>query len=197
MPMSAVQIANMALANLGRSSTIQSFDEKSPEAKQASLWYAQTLDMALEAHDWHFARARVALAQHAEDPPSEWYFRYVYPVNCLAMRRLEQMSRVDDAYPFAIETDSVGENCVLTNVQNAIGVYTFRQTNPARFTPHFVDFFSYLLAANMAVPLTAKRALKDDNIKAAAVALRRASALAATQQISEPERDADMIRARS
>jgi hypothetical protein len=196
MPLSAVQIANIALSNLGRSTTIQSFEEKSAEAKQASLWYAQTLDMALEAHDWHFARARAALALHNQDPPPEWYFRYVYPVNCIAIRRLEQVSRVDDAYPFTTEVDSTGENTILANVQNAVGVFTFRQTNPARFTPHFVDFLAYMLAANMAIALTSKRSIKDDNIKSAAVAFRRASGLSASQRIDEPERDADTIRAR-
>lgn len=196
MPLSAVQIANIALSNLGRSTTIQSFEEKSAEAKQASLWYAQTLDIALEAADWHFARKRAALAIHDQDPPPEWYFRYAYPADCIAMRRLEQVSRSQDAFPFTTEVDDDGENTVLTNVQNVVGVYTFRQTNPARYTPHFVDFFAYMLAANMAIALTGKRSIKDDNIKSAAQAFRRASALSASQRIEEPERDADIIRAR-
>jgi hypothetical protein len=196
MATSAISISNLALSHLGVKASIQSFDEASAEAKACKAWYSQSLEMALEAFDWSFARKREALAEHDEDPPPDWAYRYTYPSGCIKMRKLQQVSRQADEYPYHIEADADGVPSILTNVPDAVGIFTFRNNNPLIYPPHFVLFLSHLMAANMAVRLTGKRSLRKENMQDAGVALRAASGLNAGEQVNEPERESELIRER-
>lgn len=197
MATSSISISNLALSNLGLQTSIQSFDERSAEAKACQLWYPTSLEMALEAYDWSFARKRVALAESDEDPPPDWAFRYVYPAGCLKLRKLEQVSRQNDEIPYTVELDANGERTLLTNVQDAVAIFTFRQNQTALYTPHFVVFLGYLMASNMAIKLTGKLKLKSDNLAYAGQALRTASALDAGEAVEEAPRESEMIRGRA
>jgi hypothetical protein len=196
MAVSSIFISNLALSNLGLSSSIQSFDEKSAEAKACQLWYSPSLEMALEAYDWSFARRRKALALSDEDPPPDWAFRYIYPANCVKLRKLEQTSRQNDAYPYTIEMSDEGDRTILTNLDEAVAIFTFRQNVTSTYTPHFVQFLAYLMASNMAIKLTSKLKLKSDNLGLAGQALRTASALDAGEAVEEAPRESEIIRGR-
>jgi hypothetical protein len=196
MAASSIYIANLALSNLGISTSIQSFDEKTAEAKAVNLFYPQALEACLETYDWSFARVRAALALSSLAPSEDWAFRYVYPANCVKLRKIEQFSRQSDAYPYTVEVDENGERCVLTNIALARVVYTFRQSQAGVYTPHFVEFLAYMLASKMAVRLTAKRALLESNLELAGRALRTAAAYDAGESVEEAPRESEMIRER-
>ena len=209
----AVSIANMALSHLGAASTIESFDELSNEAVQCKLWYDIARKEVLEAFDWSFARKRATLAEHADGPPDEWAFRYQYPADCIMARSiwnafggigvfgLVDATRLSiyqgDVIPFELEASDAGDDLtILTNMEDAILVYTFDQAVPAMFSSHFVKILARNLAAKMAYSITGKQALEDEHFKIAERLIRLAPAYDGNQHGITPPAEATWIRGR-
>lgn len=153
MPVSIVAICNLALSRIGARSAVQSLNEDSTEAQACKLLYDFARDATLEAHDWNFARARVALADFG-GPPAGWSYRYALPSDCLAPRFLEQSPRTAQRPPFRVEGGAL-----LTDMAAATLVYTAAVVDPARFSPSFVTALSWRLGADLALPLTGKESL--------------------------------------
>lgn len=95
---SAVDVVNIALAEIGSQSTISSFQEDSAEANAAALLYQPKIDALLRAAPWAFARKQVFLTQlkavlidgvlQTDLPPQPWYYEYAYPSDCIRVRYL-------------------------------------------------------------------------------------------------------------
>ncbi len=200
MIISEVKIANMALALLGVRSTIENFTENTVEANQAQLWYDLSRQQVLEAFDWNFARKRLTLAAHSEDPPDGvWEYRYQYPADCLHFRKINNPSGdAVDAIPFDVESDATGQTkSILTDLEDAIGVYTFDLESPVFFSPLFIDALSTRLAAHIAIALTGKAVIRDGMFKLSEAIIAQAAAHSANEQVASPPRDADHIRGRA
>jgi|TARA_Y100000310_G_scaffold171987_2_gene172108 hypothetical protein len=196
---SAVKIANLALSNLGARSSIESFTEETAEANEADLWYNFSREAVLAAYDWSFARKRLTLASHSEDPPDGvWAYRYQYPADCLVARYLVNPAGSGaDAVPFEIEADSTGETkTILTDLDDAVLVYTWKLEITDLFSPHFVLCLSFLLAHHMALALTGKKAIRDDMLNRFLLLLLQADAQNANEMVDKPPREAESIRAR-
>ena len=104
----------------------------------------------------------------------------------------------NDASPFDIELSVNGEQkTILTNVEDAIAVYTFNLTATDLFSAMFVQALSHLLASQIAFSLTGKRKIQTDQFNFYQNVLRAAMASNANEQVSSAPRDADWIRARS
>jgi hypothetical protein len=199
MSTSPVKIGNMALANCGTATTIESFTENSVEAKQIKLWYDFARQQAFEAFDWNFARKRIDLATHSDDAPSnEWVYRYQYPSDALVIRRLENPNgKTDDAVPFEVENSESGEEkTILTDLQDARAVYTFDNQNPDMYSAVFINALASLLASYIGFVLTGKKAVVADNLQRYMVFLRMAEATRANERVEAQPRDTDWIRGR-
>lgn len=201
---SKVKIANMALSHIGANSSIESFDEESAEAGQIKLWYDYCRIQALEAFDWTFARKRQVLALleviESGDPlEHEWAFRYQYPADCLTARRISNPLGFDaDAVPYSIETSEANDvKTILTNMEDAVLVYTFDLDQTSLFSSHFVDCLAALIAHRIAFSLTGKRQMAADMLDLYRGLIRVAPAHNANEEVSKPPREADWIRARS
>jgi hypothetical protein len=161
MATSAVTISNMALSRIGARSTIASLTEDSNEARHCKLLFDHARDATLEAFDWNFARVRVALAELG-DEPTGWSYRYAYPSNCIQPRFLEAPTRTERRLPYRIEAKAdLSGRVILTDVEDAVLVYTARVTDPALFTPSFVTALSWRLGADLAIPITGKESLQQ------------------------------------
>ena len=189
----------MALSHVGARSTIEALDEGSAEANQCILWYAYSRVETLEVHDWSFARRRLTLATHDDDPPSGvWGFRYQYPSDCLVFRKIRNPAgELSDPVPFEIEMDDTQDNkSIITNLDDAVGVYTFDQETTALYSAHFVKMLSYGLAANIAFSLTGKIKIKDKmQLEFEKLSL-TAPAIDANEQMAPPPKDAPWIKGR-
>ncbi len=162
---SEVSICNMALSNVGISNTIETLEENSIEAKQCNLWYNFSRKQALAANDWSFARANLILATHGDDPPEGvWAYRYQYPVDCVKFRKLRNPAgHKADAVPFDVELgDSRETRSILTDLNEAVGVYTFDLVRVTLFSEFFVAMFAAAIAVNICFPLTKKLKLKKE-----------------------------------
>ena len=192
-------IINMALSHLGKD-PIENRSEQSAEGKQSRIWYDYSRQMVLEAYDWNFARKRRTTALHgdtisetASDPMAGvWAYRYQYPDDSLAVRKIQNPNAPpDDATPFEVETNLDGtEKTVLTDMENAVIVYTWDLENTDMSSSLFVLAFSHLLAHHMAFALTGKRSIKSDELKIYQGVLPGAAAASANEAVKPPPRKA-------
>lgn len=156
-----VSICNMALARIGVSSFISNLNEASNEARVLNLFYEQMRDFALRDHHWNFATRRVVLA-NAGTPPTNWAFKYTYPSDCLKARFIVHQGirtpRNDQRIAFEIGSEG-SQRVIYTDQPQAELVYTARITDPTLFDPIFESALSYLIASEVAMPLTVKESV--------------------------------------
>lgn len=197
--LSKVQIANMALSNLGDSSSIEAFTEQTPQARQVRLWYDVSRIATLEAFDWSFARKRRALALHGDDPPDGvWSYRYQYPDDCVSARMFENpLGHEANAIPFKVEQSEDGfEKTILTDLEDAVLVYTKDVENPGLYTLHFAKALSYILAHHMAISITGKISMQDKMFERWQLFIALAPSFDANESIQREPREAEWIRGR-
>lgn len=157
---SITDICNAAISHCGTRSKISSIDEGSAEANACLAHFAMVRDATLRAFDWNFARVTVALAT-LENPPARWAYKYSLPVDCIRVRRLNDVPLLrypETFYELAADKDSTGAyvSVLLTNAAEMRIIYTARVEDPLRWDAGFVDAVSYGLAARIAFELTGK-----------------------------------------
>jgi len=215
MAISPVVIGRMALSHIGARSRIESLTENSNEAKEVNLWYDFARKQVLEVFNWNFASKRLTLALHGDDPPEGvWAFRYQYPSDCLVARNIENpripvratgfLGKSFDeltglqfnAVPFEVEIAPEGTKSILSNLEDAVLVYTFDQTATALFSELFIEAFSRALASKIAFSLTGKQSISTEQLQIFFLVVGRAGASNANEQVEPPPRDAEWVRNR-
>lgn len=155
--MSDVNICNEALARCAITTFISSPSDATKQAQVCNVFYYNTREKMLKAHDWNFASARVALSDLG-DPPTNWIYKYAYPTDCVKVRNIivegDRMPAAAYRYPFQIAEDN-GVKVILCDVENAEIEYTKRITDVSLYTTEFIDVFAWALAAEIMMPLTA------------------------------------------
>ncbi len=186
----------MALGHLGTKSQIQSLTERSKEAQEMLRWWDISRRTVLEEADWHFARKRVDLTDHADDPPDAWGYRYQWPTDCVAFRRILIPGSQDKNAPVFLEMAPDGSRSILTDIQDAEGVYTYDETNTGKFSPTFSLALSYLLAFHACPSLSNEKNKRDELSKLYGTMFGKATDNNANQQTNNPSPDADWIAGR-
>lgn len=207
----------MALSHVGTRSNIESLaEEVSTEADICRLWFDFSRTQTLEAFDWNFARKRVTLTTHGEDPPEGvWGFRYVYPGDCVSARKLENPTGTvagqtgrwisdfstpevrGDAIPFEVETNDAGdEKTILTNLSDAKLVYTFEQKNMNLWSPMGIEAIALALASHIAFILTGKVKLAQNIATTFQNIMLLAPASNANEMVERPPRESEWVRGR-
>lgn len=91
---SEVGICNQALARMGSTQMITSFNDQSNEAAQCAVFYPSDRDAMLSDFPWPWAEGYSNLVQVAgpettgKRANAQWLRSYRYPVDCLKMRRV-------------------------------------------------------------------------------------------------------------
>lgn len=195
MALSSVQIANFALSKIG-DSLIGNLAENSTESDQINLWFDLSRQETLAGFNWGFARKRQTLAAHADDPPDEWAFRYIYPADCLSFRSVENVAgKKADPIPFEIEFSGETKS-ILTDAGEAIGIYTLKEPSLFLYTPYFIETFATFLASHIAFPLAGQPDMAQALEAKARAMLVFASAIDANEKREEAARDAPWTRGR-
>lgn len=184
---SIVSICNLALGNLGKDS-ISDIDEATTEARMCRRFYSPALEALLAVHPWRFAEGRAILAEVENDRPNEWGYAYNKPVDCIAVRSIEQVTTSAGYIPYLEEgSPSVSwaydyqGGRVYCNLSPVSLVYTKSVSDPSIFPPLFVDALSWHLSARLAVPLT-----RDQNLRqAASKTAQQASSVASAVDANE------------
>lgn len=193
----AVTLANQALDHLGTFAQIEDLSEARPEARKMARWYPRARREVLSAHDWNFARRRLALASHSEDPPQHWGFRYQYPADCLVFRRIQHpLGPQADQVPFEIEQAADKTRSILTNLEQATGVFTRDEEDTGLFPPLVEALIARLLAAYTAYSLTKKLEVEKRQLELYNSEIKNVPVTLANEEAQAPPRDADWIRYR-
>jgi len=139
-----------------------SLEEASNEARFANLYYDQARRATLQGFDWGFARRRRSLATLSGDLPKVWTYKYAYPADCLRFRYIQDPTQRATNAPIAFQIENDGtRRMILTDVEDAVGVYTMDVTNGDLFPPLFVDALAWHLAWLLSTPVTRDQQMRE------------------------------------
>jgi hypothetical protein len=171
-----LNIWNNAVGNLGVKSSIASLTEQSAEAAACALNYQSIIQDFARETDWNALRMTVALDDITADftPPARWAFRYAFPTNCMALRRIENptgalwtwapipppMQGFEIAMDLDPDASNVPTKYLYSNYDSLSAIFTAFEYDisagdyEALFDPSMVTAAGWALAAAIAGPLT-------------------------------------------
>lgn len=201
---SIVDMCNLALGHVGDEAVVSSIDppDGTTQAVHCARFYPIVRDALLERYNWGFALKRVALAELSTSTTTNWIYEYQLPADnikpiAVLPAGADYLPSSNDSYAQMFKREG---DRILTNVPDATMIYVFRQADPTRYTPLFVETFALMLAARLAGPIIKGkegRAVAKDLAQTAEITLARATAADGNAQSYRPEHIPKHIRARS
>jgi hypothetical protein len=161
---SEVEIVRLDLGHIADAARVNSISppDNSIQAQHAAAYYPIARDECLEAFDWNFATRREVLTESlVAFDDGEWTYVYNVPSNYIrALTVVPPGAREDHpGESFKLESDVTEQDLVvLTNVEEAVMHYIFREEETGRYSPSFVSALSYLLGSYLAGPMLKGRA---------------------------------------
>ncbi len=165
MAVSQVELCNLALSRSGghRISQITSLGEASNEARQCAVKLPHLIKTSLRAYPWRFAGKKVILAAcklegvHNLDELSILYgskVLYQYPNDCLVARHVYSARGAEEqGRDFHVELGSDGTKLIISDVNDAVLIYTSTLTDASLWDPMFYDALAWQLAAELCIGL--------------------------------------------
>jgi hypothetical protein len=155
----AVDICNLALANLGEQSSLVSIDppEGSSQAEKLARFYPIALRFMLSTRNWVFATKREVLTEHVSCDRENWLHCYALPAGCIQVVRVANpvlgLPQPDvagwrDDYETGLNAESM--MCLYTNIPEAEVTYVTEKVNPAAFSPAFTLALAWKLSSMLA-----------------------------------------------
>lgn len=150
-------ICNLALSHIGSGSIASFLAEQSHLAVECRKLYPSARDTVLRDHEWGFAERRDALALTTGITPVGYEYAYAYPLGCIRALRIWKEAKDTPPYEFIINaSDSLTQKVILTDIVEAVLVYTARVVHPNVYDDAFIYALSYRLATDLAIPITKK-----------------------------------------
>jgi hypothetical protein len=141
-----VRIMNLALSKIGAKRITTTSDDTESARAMAAVW-TEILDEVLMEHQWTFAQKRVALAELGTDPVFDddgMSYIFAIPTDCLKPNFFNiPAARVRVEY-----------NGIYSDTEGLKMIYTFRQTDPTKYSTMFVTALATRLAAELSFQLT-------------------------------------------
>lgn len=197
---SVISICNMALANVGKPD-INDLSEASAEAKACNKYYEIVRDLLLQSYPWNFAGKTASLASLTNDKPGAWGYAYRRPTDCLKVRWIRREYSLDDTAPQTLQQEimnpyEIEGTMIYCNLSPAFLRYTFRLTDPTRFSPLFTEALGWHLAVRLAMPLTRDPKVRADAYQLATQAAATAAAHDANEERNTSDFDSELVEAR-
>jgi hypothetical protein len=160
-----IEIVNSAIAKL-RGRPILSFNDNSVEARVATTLYHPKRKSLLRSHPWNFATRRVALpVLSGVTIPWEYTTAFQLPSDTLRLLGTD----------ISPDEDWTHEGWrVLANRSEVNAKILYDLTDSSKFDACFCEVLSYILAADMALPLTNGSTIAENMKKMAKEALAEA-----------------------
>lgn len=156
MTASVTGIWNMALSHIGDRANISDTDEQSVSAENCRLFYPLALETALTDYPWSFATARERLAPLKKESWN-WKYAYAYPLKALRVVSIgnDESATSEATFPYETmriiaPTEQKSARVILTDVENAVAFYIYREQDTGVFPPLFTEALSFLLASYLA-----------------------------------------------
>lgn len=157
-----VTLYNLALDTIGARNKISSPTEQSREAEACQLWFPNIRDQILASAAWPEATKMERLAQlvtQDEDEDGEWAQGDPRPDLTYAFSLPSDMLRpqyITGYGAFAIQAYGTENRALMTNIENPILVYTWRQTKVSFWSAELQMAVMYGLAGSICISLTGK-----------------------------------------
>jgi hypothetical protein len=191
----------MALAHLRQRPVAADADGNivgnTPEAYNCRQFYDTALREALRAFDWSFARQYLLAQAIPGAAVPNWTYAYEIPDGVEIVRRVALNDRNEAPVRFVQMLTSEGgvtRQAIFTNEPAAWLIVTMYLPTPEGYPSDFVEFFTLMLAAYLAMPITGKAELMTGMRKLAQEAGKRAAATVSASETddmgSDPDRDA-------
>ncbi|MBS9720039.1 hypothetical protein JYU29_04970 [Tianweitania sp. BSSL-BM11] len=142
-------IVNWALAELGLPPSF-STDDQTQLGRNVNIFWPRAVARCFALHDWTFARQTFPLARLAEQPVTGYSYGFTLP-----NRIGEPMKLLSDPRDESPIRESRIEGNTLFADEPAVWAVCKVETDPAIWDPAFADAFAIVLAAYLAIPLTA------------------------------------------
>jgi len=151
MAISQVSICNLALSWLA-GNLIISIDDNINEAKLCKANYDLSRDAVLESIAWTFATKRYLLTPEVNTPAWGYAQQFTMPPEIITV--LEVSANSGEANG-ANDLDWRREgNLILCDAAKVFVKAIYREEDPARYTPNFIQAFAARIAAEICIPLT-------------------------------------------
>ncbi len=157
---SKLEIINLGLSHIAQPPITQAqldAETGNVQVEAALRVWEFALSETLRGYNWGFAKVQEALVETTDYDPAVYTYAYVYPANCVAIRKINVQTEIDKAISekYEVMYDSANEKKrIVTDIEDAYIEYTYNLDNPALFDSVFVIAFALRLAAELAVPLT-------------------------------------------
>jgi hypothetical protein len=184
-----VTLCNMALGKIGIGQRVQDLSPDSGDVESTlSFWYPIVRDRLMEAFDWKQISKQFTLNLVATDPNDDWAFSYRMPVGCLVARRVVSGlgTAEPDPVPYDLGQDDQGI-LIYTDAEDAVLEGTFVQIDPSRYSSLFADALAWMLAAEIAMPLSVDASKRGEAVNQSAVALKAARGVANQNRRMRPQ----------
>lgn len=145
------QVANLALARLGNKGSVENMDNPQKQVEiVCSKWWDVSRKTALRYMMPSFARKRVKLAQDDSYNCAFGYTKaYLYPNDMIKLLGIGNINEKTNDY-------AVEDGHILTNDMYEDGLpvrYVANVEDVSKFTPDFIELFSWVLARDIAPEL--------------------------------------------
>lgn len=194
-----VEICNIALSYL-KATPIISWEQETESALQCRRFYDLTRKTILRAHPWSFARKIIALPELPGSVP-DWKYLYQRPADCLSVRRIFTGNSIKAYQPqmdqYSVFSLSETTQAIACNIQNAWMDYTFDLNNTEAFPADFIKAFTYLLASELAIQLSADTSAKELNFSLYQEALAQALKMNFNENMERVRFQSEILAARS
>jgi hypothetical protein len=204
------EICNLALQRVGILQPIANINESSNQARACKAAYTPSLQLMLRERNWPFAQRTVSLALVGENLHPEWFYTYRYPSNYVVIQKVLPASEVStttvnvltsdrpalpDTYPYMIGSDASGR-LLHTDVEDAVVIGAYLNTDTAQFDPMFANALSWRLAHEISLPLSKNREIRNDCFAQYMSAVSEAFATSLNEPEPRSKADATSIQAR-
>lgn len=197
MPLTDVQIGNLALLHIANTKFILSMDERTQAAQTVSLVYEHAVEMTLEAYPWPEATKYATLGLIQADPNDDWDYEYQYPGDCLSVRRIVTTLGREDPNPPPYMTGNNGSTRVIyTDESPAVIEYTCNLTDTALFRPTLAQAISWFIAFSISGVAKDKR-ISQYCYQVWRSMVSMAEARAGNEQQLFPDQESEFIRSRA
>ncbi len=151
---SVAAVCNRALSKIGDEAVVLSLDDETKAARYCKALYADTRDFVLRSYPWRFALKRYVLAPLKDRPPFGYSRWFALPSDCLRVWKVAGCDRYQVEGRRVLADGDVFSFTGISRIEDA-----------TRFDPMFVEALALRLAAELAVPLAASVALKENLVK--------------------------------
>lgn len=190
--MTQLEIVNLALHRLGDRRELANLTGTDPVTTAVLATYPVARELLLVSYAWPFATTTTTLMDAPESYPM-WAYAYVYPTSALRVLRVfNENTEEGQSESFKVQaTENASGRRILTGISPAYCEYIVNVTDETVFPRVFSDTLSWLLAAELALPLSTDADLQQALQKTYLERLGNATALSARERfvpIVQPSR---------